>query len=321
MTLLKMLGRGLLALVLLLGALWAAAIWQANRDVAPVPLAERQAHYQKALAYFKANEPGILMDGNTALWWMVQAAAEHTQDEYLLGLVREVLRRNFPSDDTASPFKRMIDPTAKVASGDLLNLIDIDQLWDYQKFYLHGTTCKHQPLAHGDTRRFLRENICRPIWREVWPRDPVCSTHHAIGISLFKRVGCPVLPETPQLAKDLLDDIAFQTRHDIVMRDAYIQHVMVLMWLGQPEMVKPVWLRRVLDAQLADGSWRGEKRYPFLPDAMQPGGAQRLLQTWWPSRFPTYPAPIEFHATAQGLLVAALSLPAHPKPQIGVAAN
>ncbi|MGC4062108.1 MAG: hypothetical protein QM749_15180 [Aquabacterium sp.] len=318
MGLLKILGRVALALVLLLALAWGAAIWQANRDVEPVSQAEREASFQRAVGWFKANEPGILQEGNSALWWMVQVAAQRTQDPYLLSLVQEALNRQYPADASASPWKRMMAPTADFTPPDPAR---VEQLEDYQRFFLHGLTCQPQPLGHGDTSRMLSENICRPLLFKVWPNDPVCSTHHAMGLALVKRAGCAVPPEFDALNQQVLDDIAFQTRYDILMRDAYIQHVLMLMWQRGPDAVKPVWLRRVLGEQQADGGWRGHKVYPYLPDALQPWGIHILLKKWWPSRFPKVVDPLDFHASAQGLLLMAMSLPERPAPQNGLPAN
>ena len=315
---LKMLGRIVAALVLALGAAWGVAIWQANRDVEPVSLADRQASFQRAIGWFKANEPGILQEGNSALWWMVQVAAERSQDAYLLALTRESVKRSYPADGPALAWKRMVVPHAEVAPVDLST---IDPLEDYQRFFLHGLACQPLPLAQGDTSRMLRENICTPLLFKVWPGDPVCSTHHAMGLALFKRTACPVPPETAHLNQVVLDDIAFQTQYDILMRDAYIQHVLTLMWLRGPEAVKPIWMRRVLAQQQQDGGWRGHKIYPFLPDALQPWSIHLLLKAWWPSRFPTISDPVDFHASAQGLLLMALSLPEQAKSQNGLTAN
>lgn len=319
MAILKFVGRMVTALVLLLSAAWALAIWQANRDAEPVPLAERQAHWQRAVGWFKANEPGILSDGNSALWWMVQTAAERSQDAYLLALVQESARRVYPADRPALPWKRMVDAKAEVTS---VEFSDIEPMDDYQRFFLHALGCKALPLdSGGDTSRFLKENMCRPLLGKVWPGDPVCSTHHAMGLALFKRTGCPVPPEAAQTSKQVQSDIAFQTTFDILMRDAYMQHVLMLMWQGGPDAIKPIWLRRVLNEQQPDGGWLGRKHYPFLPDALQTWGMHRLLKQWWPSRFPPTIDPLDFHASAQGLLLTALSLPEQPRQANGAVAH
>jgi hypothetical protein len=318
MTLLKILGRMALALLLLLGLAYGTAIWQANRDAPPVPRAELEEHFERAVGWFKANEPGILQDGNSALWWMMQVAAQRTQNPFLLSLVQEALHRHFPADASALPWKRMLAPKADVAP---INAVDIDHLANDQRFFLHSLTCQPVPLDHGDTSRMLKENICRPLLFKVWPGDPVCSTHHAMGLALVKRTGCALPSGYDALRQQVLTDVAFETRYDVVMRDAYIQHVLVLKWLGGPDAVRPIWLRRVLDEQKSDGSWRGHKVYPFLPDALQPWGIHMLLKKWWPSRFPGGAEPLDFHASAQALLLVALSLPERSGPQNGVVVN
>jgi hypothetical protein len=81
--------------------------------------------------------------------------------------------------------------------------------------------------------------------------DPVCTTHHIIGLALIQRTGCPTPVATAALRQILMSDIVMQTR-----------------------------------------------------------GLRHWLEQHWPGAFPAKVEPLDFHATAQGLLLTALSLPA-----------
>jgi hypothetical protein len=113
------------------------------------------------------------------------------------------------------------------------------------------------------------------------------------------------------LKKDLLADIRQQMGVDVVVKDVYLQRVMMLMWYGDPASVKPIWLRRVLMAQQADGGWIGGRQMPELPEKLQPWFIRSQLAQWWPTRF-TSASTSDFHASAQGLLITALALKALP---------
>lgn len=288
----KRLASVLLALIFLAIALTGLGIWTGSRDTAPLNRAEIEQSYARSLAWFHANESTVRSDGNAALWWMVQAAAERMGDTYLLGLVREASATIYAAPRSAGlPWQRMVYPKVDV----LMNLVAIEPLSPYQRFYYHGVTCLPVPLADGDTTRFLEENMCRPKPIKALWRDPPCSTHQLIGIQLYKRVGCPVIRDTTALEAELRSDIESQLRVDFVVKDAYLQRVLVLLWSGHADRVKPIWMRRIMSQQQADGGWTGERDIPELPSWMN-NIRQKEAQ------------PTGFHATAQGLLIAALWL-------------
>jgi hypothetical protein len=282
----------------LLGSLTAAATWYWNRDVAPPTLAEEQQSYQRAVGWLRANEAHVLKDGNSALWWMVQTAAERTGDDYLKGLVRQSMAIAYGDDGPTVPWKRIVDPDAEVA----LNLVALQPLEPYQRFFYHAVTCQAVDLDDGsDTSRFLQGDVCRPLATRVYATDAVCTTHQLIGVRLFQRVGCATPVDLNKLQSELLADIDQQMRWDVLFKDAYLQRVLMLQWFGTPGQVKPVWMRRVLGAQQADGGWVGQRHVPEMSAGLQLWGLRGR------------PAPTNFHATAQGLLIAALAITEKPR--------
>jgi hypothetical protein len=94
---------------------------------------------------------------------------------------------------------------------------------------------------------------------------------------------------------------------DVVVKDAYFQRVLLLLWRGGPDQVKPVWLQRVVLAQQADGGWVGGRQFPEWPSWAQPWVIRSKLALWWPSHFNAVSS-ADFHASAQGLLIAALAI-------------
>jgi hypothetical protein len=293
---------------LLFAALAWAALSAGNRDVAPPTMAERQQAYVRALGWFHAHEAEVLADGNPALWGMLQTTADLTNEAYLRELVARNVANQYRDPQNASAWKRMIYPKAEVVVGDSMTA-----LVPYQRFFYHALTCIPVPLAGGDTTRFLTENVCRPQWLEVWRRDMVCSTHQLMGIELARRVGCALPPGLPALEAELLGDIKQQMQWDALMKDAYIQRVLMLYWLGQGDQVKPIWLKRVLSAQHADGGWAGGKQVPEWPHWMQPEVIKFALLGLVGQAPPQGALKPDFHATAQGMLIATLSLRQTPQ--------
>jgi len=240
---------------------------------------------------------------------MVQTAAERTGDPYLTELVRTMDNVTYGQGRGKQvPWRRMVHPESDIA----LNLVDTQNLLPYQRFFYHAVTCQPLDLDRGDTSRFVSGHMCRPQWLKVVGRDPACTTHQLIGLMLMRRSACPVPPDLANLESELSADIAWQLRADVVVKDAYLQRVLALLWSGRASQVAPVWLRRVLASQQADGGWSGRQQFPELPGWTQPGAFGFALARWWPSWFQPPRHATDFHATAQGLLIAALSLP--PKP-------
>lgn len=292
----------MLVLIVVLASLGALAVWHGNRDVAPVSVVDRQQSFQRAVSWMRAHEAQILKEDNAALWWFVQTAAERTGDEFLRGLVLRYLAASSADELTVGPWKRMLLPKAEV----VLDMASTRWMEPYQRFFHHALTCQPVVLDAGDSNVFLQSDACHPQSIQVWLKDPVCTTHQLVGVMLLQRVGCARPEELATLESDLLADIQEQMQLDVVVKDAYLQRVLMLLWRGGPDQVKPVWLHRVVLAQQADGGWVGGRQFPEWPSWVQPWVIRAKLALWWPSHF-TPVSSVDFHASAQGLLIAALA--------------
>jgi len=305
----RVLSRAVMAFIALAVLAWAGLWWQANRDMPPPTLAERQQSYQRAVDWFRAHEAEVLADGNAALWLMIKTAAQHTQDPYLAQLLQRSMDAMYTGRNEALPWRRLIEP--KAAFTHDLGLLG--PLSAYQRFFYHAATCARVEIpgyAHGSDD-FLERNVCRPMATRVWLEDRVCSTHQMMGLHMIRQTGCPLPGDPKPIEDELLGDIRTQLWLDPMFQDAYIQRVLVLQWLGGAEAVRPSWLWRVMNAQQANGGWVGSRHVPGLPDWLQPWGLRQLLADPVSvlSGKPIMVTQPDFHPTAQGLLLLALSLP------------
>lgn len=300
-----------LVLLALLVAMASLGIWLGNRDVTPVSVADRQQAFTRAVSWMRANEAQIVKDNNVALWWFVRNAAERSGDPYLQTLVQRFLEESGKGPLAKDTWRRMVDPQAEV----VWNPAAARTAEPYQRFMYHGLTCMPVELDGVDTNVYLRNDACHPQLTEVWWKDPACSTHHLVGVVLLQRSRCKQAEELAGLKADLLADIQQQMTLDVVVKDAYLQRLMMLMWHGQAGKVKSVWLQRALRAQQPDGGWIGGRQLPELPEGFQPWFLRAQLAKWLPARF-NQASGSDFHASAQGLLIAALALePAEmPRP-------
>lgn len=305
----KWLLRGLsscLVLLLAIGGGWFALARYANADVPSIPQADVRASFERSVAWMKAHESMVLRDGNAALWWMVKAAADHTQDPYLTDLVSRSINLVYAGDKASSPWRKLVEPKAVIVPNDLL----LDELLSYQRFYYYAATCREFEADQNGpgSKQFLDRNQCRPLWRKVILADTVCSTHQLYGIRMARQSGCQLDAGVSRLEEELLGDIEWQLRVDPVYQDGYLQRVLAMQWVGGASRVKPVWVHQVLAAQRADGGWSGDRILLGLPDWLQPITFMRWMAEIVPSRFVAAEPASGFHATVQGMLLMALAM-------------
>lgn len=302
----KRAGLMLLTLALLTLGLCAHLIWDGSRQEPQVSRAEQTRSYERARGWLMANERSVLADGNVALWWMLKVAAERAHDEALGKLVQRYLDMLAQGETAQSPWRRLIEPSATfqpLASFP-------EDLEPYQYFYYHAATCQAVPAGddHPDTAVYLAGNTCRPMLSKVWLGDRVCTSHQLMGLKLFQQSGCQTTQDLPKIEASLLDDIREQLTLAPMYQDAYIQRVLMIKWFGADHQIKPVWLRRIIQAQGEDGGWTGARLFPQWPRWAQPW-VVKYVQLKLTGRDPQEAIPVStFHATAQGLLLMALSL-------------
>ncbi len=297
------------ALVTLLIALccaWAGMAYWANRKVTAVPRTEVQTSFNRGVDWLVAHQHEILQDSNSALWWMLKLAAHETQDARLQSLLRTFVTHLEMPNGQASPWLRMLDPSLPPNRTEPIDA----GLQPYQRFFFHAATCQAQLLDDGQSSAvFLTQNMCRPMLGKVWGQDRVCSTHQLMGLELHRQMRCtPGSPAQAQLVADLASDVRTQLHISPVFEDAYLQRVLAMRWLApQPAHLEPIWLRRSILAQGSDGGWAGRYQMPEWPTWFQLSALRHVAKRLTGQASTVEPAS-DFHATAQGVLLMALSL-------------
>ncbi|HEX5355008.1 MAG TPA: hypothetical protein VFW93_02235 [Aquabacterium sp.] len=296
----------LLSLVLVVLALWVHEIWAGDRSEPALSRAEQLRSYERARGWLLSHEQEVLADGNVALWWMLKVAAERSHDEALGNLVQRYLTLLALGDTAQSPWRRLVDPSVSFKPFDSFP----DGMEPYQYFYYHAATCQAVPAGddHPDTGAYLEGNACRPMVSKVWLGDRVCSSHQLMGLKLFQQSGCKTAHELKPIEDSLLEDIREQIWLAPLYQDAYIQRVLMIKWFAPDHQIKPVWLRRIIQAQGEDGGWTGARLLPYWPRWAQPW-VFKYVQLKLMGKDADAAIPVSnFHATAQGLLLLALNL-------------
>ncbi len=286
----------LLGLVVLVGV-WLGLAQYFSRSQPAVTRAEAQASLNAAIGWLQAHEAEVLSDGNQALWRMVHKSAELTHNAYLSQLYGTYFERYYGRGhvDMWEHWLRA-DSTAPVT------LSALSVLEPYQRFFIYASTCNAALGQDDDVARQLSADYCAPALPRTLrgQKDATCSTHQLMGLSMMQERGCGDAQATQAAIAAVQADIETALRYDPRARDPYMQRVLMLYETGAGRSVRPVWLRRVIDTQLPDGGWPGQRSIKLLfGDFAKSVGLPRTALS-------TEEGGAEFHATAQGLLLMSL---------------
>ena len=280
-----LLGIGSIVVLLLLA--YAYQVWGNNKSVTPPDQAQLQATLEKAIVWLDQNRDKILNTQNANLWYMIQQAAEITDDQRLKRLLEDYSQRYLKNRRNA--WRPMFYPGTWMP----VRFKDIAHLPDYNQHYIYAILCDSDL---GNVPEIAAQN--EPAFCDKHPLRPACATHQLVGIRLLQRSECGDAEQLDDTVQQLQQRIRKLLVIDPRVVDVYMQRVMMLVESGASEMVKPVWIKNLVDAQRADGGWG-----PFEPLVPLVGGryfgyGQKIISIERPRS--------TFHATAQGVLLFSL---------------
>jgi hypothetical protein len=273
---------------------WLAYSEHANSRDVPLPAeAELREHFNRALEWMFANASHISTEDNPMLWLFIREAGRLTgndrivvmaadyQDHYLKGTLSQYF---FNPNGSEQLMGKQITFTANSA--------------DYQRLFAYGATCNRSIREDPQVLALLSPTGCNPGF--MWLRSPSCHTHQLMGLRFAQKNHCDPDDETARTVEAVQDDILAELRWDFRVEDAYLQKVMTLLESGRRKDIRPIWIKRILEAQRADGGWDGADIITHLP-------GNRVLA--WEGRLYPYirtPPQSNLHATAQGLYLLAM---------------
>ena len=267
-----------------------------SRDVPPPSEAELREHFERAAGWMFANEQRISTENNPMLWVFINEAGKLTGNARLLAMA-SAYQQHY-TNGTLSQFFFDSSGSEKVAG----ERIGFPSFWaDYQRLLVYGSTCNNSAREDPQVLALLATSGCDP--HMTWLRSPWCHTHQLMGLRFVQKNHCEPDDETARTVKAVQNSILTELRWDFRVEDAYLQKVMTLLESGRRKDIKPSWIKRILDAQRADGGWDGVDLIAHLP-------GNRVL-VWEGGRlypWPRTPRETNLHATAQGLYLLALLL-------------
>jgi hypothetical protein len=297
-------GRWLISFVVAVSAVAAGGWWLGNRTVDVPTLAERQERLNKAIDWVLANEARLTTDTNMPLWHMLQYAATISHRNDLIAMVDRAILQFGPAGAPKQPWVRFVRPHVDLT----FEGFDFGALYPDQKAFFSALTCGAYDQLRLLPDDWRHHNVCRPSAVMAFVDGGVCSTHQLMALMALQRQGCTGMPWDAALVPSLQEDIRLQLQIDPLFRDRYVQRVLMLWWTSGEQAVRPVWLRRVMDAQHDDGRWSWTSQLPELPASLQPWALWAAAAQRWPQWVPPRVGAGDFHTTAQGLLLMALAV-------------
>jgi hypothetical protein len=279
--------RGVGFILVLLFLAYAYETWENNKSVKEPGQVQIQATLEKSIVWLEQNHDKALADANPPLWNMVRQAAEITNDQRLRGLFAAYELRYL--EERRNLWSPLFYPGTWVP----VRFEDIAELPYYNWHFFYAILCDREL---GDVPEIAAQND--PAFCDKYPLRPACATHQLVGIRLLQRSECG---DAEQL-DDTVDQLQQRIRKLLIMDprvvDVYMQRVLMLVESGASEMVKPVWIKNLVDAQQADGGWSPFDPLVPLMEGYYFGYGQKFFSIQQPRS--------TFHTTAQGVLLFSL---------------
>jgi hypothetical protein len=263
-------------------------------EVAIPQPAELRSSRDRAAAWVLRNRNSVLAENNSMLWLFVREAGRLSGDPRLQSLTAEYRARS-----TRGTLAEFFFIPADLNRAREASIILGDEWEDYQRLFVYGATCNLPLRSDPEVVAMLSPSACDR--EHAWLRNPWCRTHQLMGLRFVQRNRCDPDEDTARTIQAVQSGILTELNWDFRVEDAYLQKVWTLIESGRRNEIKAVWIRRILDAQGADGGWSGVDVIAHLPGrrviCWQGGGLHPRLAIMPESNF---------HATAQALYLMAL---------------
>lgn len=272
--------------------LYGFLVYQNNHHVVKASPEKIKRSYDSAVGWLLANRKTVLQDRNPILWWMIKQSADNTSDDRLRSLFAE-FQATATADELSSVWQEYFSP-GRYWGANLPYSIYASYA-GYQKYLLFSITCGRELADEPIIVRQNNTNFCYKYFL-----DSSCVTHQLMAYRFMQRYGCDRVDDLPKKISVLQNGIQRLLTWDPRVVDVYLQRVLMLIDSGAADKVKSVWLERILEAQLPDGSWSDRQSLESL-------GGQNYL-SFGLSYYLLYTGPVRgtFHATVQGIWLMSL---------------
>ena len=280
-----------IALIVL--ATYAYNFYQNNRQTNRPDHDEINQALDKSIAWLQSNRNEIEGTQNPALWWMLKESSDIAGKPELSEIYRSY-KNNYldkSPDNIWTPFlKRYYKP-------NIPDMAVLQKLYDYQVFFAYALSCDDDLGSEPVIQKQLDSDFC--TFHYIHPR---CVTHQQMAVRLMLERDCGDKETLSRLSEALTDIIRSELVWDFRVGDAYLQRALLLAESGKIDEIKPVWIKRIIDAQNPDGGW--DDIHPIIRIGDSALGYSSLYLVFRETKS-------DFHATAQGIWLMSLLLNQH----------
>ena len=234
---------GSVAVVLLLA--YAHQLWENNKAADMPDQARLQLTLEKAIDWLDRNRASALAKVNPPLWRMVQQAAEITGDPRLRDLF-DAYRRLHLEEHRNEVWRPLFYPGVRVSA----HAEALAHLPYYDQQFIYASLCDQELGNRPEIRAQSDPSFC-----DQHLTSAACVTHQLMGIRLLQRSNCGDAEQLADTVRILQQRIRRQLILDPRVVKLYMQRVLMLVESGGGALVKPVWIKNLIDAQRADGGW------------------------------------------------------------------
>lgn len=270
-----------LLVILLIGL----GVYNNNIDTAQPSRETLNSALDKATSWLHQNKSAIMANHNPALWWMLKEASLISDNEKLKTTYKNYKYSYLdlvPNNVWTPYFDEHYTPPLP----DISFLI---KLHDYQLFFIYALSCNTALKEDPIIQKQFDPDFCSNHFLH-----PRCVTHQQMAVRFLNKKQCG---DHKDLANALLETITQEITYDFRVTDSYIQRALMLTDSDRP--LKPVWISKILKAQMKDGGWADF--YPII----ELGNTRIGTTSTRPSKAPKAS---DFHATAQAIWLIAMLL-------------
>ena len=229
-----------------------------NRPVDPPSRAELSASLEKSIVWLENNKRAVLAVDNPILWYRVKTAAEITGDERLRALYSSYERRFLAGSHTK---RRLWAPLFVPGSKADLRSEDVTDMPEYMQHWMYAMHCSEELAAVPSIAAQNAVDFCGTSFHYLY--NTTCTAHQVTGMLFLKKSGCANPAQVDATIAGLRNRLVNLLTFDARVVDIYLQRALKLAELGNADLIKPVWLQRILRAQQPDGGWANFE--PLVP--------------------------------------------------------
>lgn len=222
------------------------SIYQNNKNVTWPDNQQIDSALVEAIKWLQENQSAIESDHNSALWWMLKEASE-ISDKTDLPEIYAHYKKSYLDKQPLNIWSPYFTPYYKPVVPDILQM---ENFRAYQLFFVYALSCDDDLASEPVILKQIESGFC-----SLHYLHPRCVTHQQMGVRLLQKRNCGDQAQLASLSSELIDIIHSELTWDFRVGDAYLQRNLMLAEAGRIDLIKPVWIQRILEAQNPDGGW------------------------------------------------------------------